>query len=159
MPIGNPALVPSDDCTDAEVDRLKTALQTLTAYPHKTIKIGRCGPVPLDEVVSLHLAHVAHHLSFLVPTDVRRNLSYADCDAAAADVKLLLKGYIRSGAWTLQQACRHLTLSINKTARLATEPATSRTSKNATHGGSGDGFGQNPIGPGSACNSASAERL
>ena len=67
LPIGNPALIPPDDCTDAETDHLKTALKTLQAYPHKCIKVGRCGPVPVAELIPLHLAHCAHHLSFLVP--------------------------------------------------------------------------------------------
>jgi hypothetical protein len=68
LPIGNPALIPPEDCSEAEVERLKNAFKTLAAVPHKCIKVGRCGPVPLAELTELHLAHCAHHLSFLIPT-------------------------------------------------------------------------------------------
>jgi hypothetical protein len=67
LPINNPALIPPEDCGDAEIDRLKTAFQTLAKVPHKCIRVGRCGPVPVDELTQLHLAHAAHHLSFLSP--------------------------------------------------------------------------------------------
>ena len=68
LPIGNSALIPPDDCTDAEIDRLKRAFETLATLPHKQIKVGRCGPVPVPEVTELHLIHCAHHLSFLLPS-------------------------------------------------------------------------------------------
>jgi hypothetical protein len=66
MPIGNPALIPAEDCSDAEIEHLRAAFQSLVTYPHKCIKVGRCGPVPAVELIDLHLAHAAHHLSFLV---------------------------------------------------------------------------------------------
>jgi hypothetical protein len=124
LPIGNPALVPGEDCTDAEVDRLKKAFDTLAAYPHKCIKVGRCGPVPMSEILPLHLAHCAHHLSFLVPLDARRSLNYPDFDAVIADVQQLRKGYVQVGNWTLPQICRHLTVATTNAARPSVAPAT-----------------------------------
>ncbi len=67
LPIGNPALIPPADCSNAEIDVLKSAFQSLATYPHKCVKVGRCGPVPVIELIPLHLAHAAHHLSFLEP--------------------------------------------------------------------------------------------
>jgi hypothetical protein len=67
LPIGNPALIPAEDCSDAEVDRLKAAFEKLATLPHKHVKVGRCGPVPVEELATIHLAHAAHHLSFLIP--------------------------------------------------------------------------------------------
>jgi hypothetical protein len=67
LPIGNPALIPGEDCTEAEIDRLKAAFEKLSNLPHKQVKVGRCGPVPVAEIKDLHLVHAAHHLSFLIP--------------------------------------------------------------------------------------------
>lgn len=67
MPISNKDLIPPPDCSEAEIERLITAFQTLESIPHKSIKVGRCGPVPLGELTQLHLAHCAHHLSFIIP--------------------------------------------------------------------------------------------
>jgi hypothetical protein len=69
MPIGNPELIPSADCGDGEIDHLRIALTKLLTYPHPCIKVGRCGPVPTEEVIELHLAHAAHHLSFIEPVN------------------------------------------------------------------------------------------
>jgi hypothetical protein len=124
MPIGNPALIPPDDCTDAEIDRLKAAFKALSDYPHKCVKVGRCGPVPVAELIPLHLAHCAHHLSFHIPLDMRRSLSYPDFDAVIADVEQLRKGYIQVGNWTLPQICRHLTTATTLSAKPATAAAT-----------------------------------
>ena len=124
LPIGNPALIPGEDCTDTEVDHLKLALQQLIAYPHAAIKVGRCGPVPTQEVTALHLAHAAHHLGFLVPVQDRRALRFKDADEAIAEIHLLRKGCTQLGNWTLPQVCRHLTIAINNTARPAVDGAT-----------------------------------
>lgn len=124
LPIGNPALVPPDDCTDAEIDRLKNAFQTLATLPHRQIKVGRCGPVPVAEVAHLHLMHCAHHLSFLDPVDDRRQLSFNSAADVKADVQQLRKGYKRLGNWNLRQICRHLTVSTTNTLKPATGPAT-----------------------------------
>jgi hypothetical protein len=124
LPIGNPDLIPPPDCTDAEIDRLKAAFQKLTSYPHKCIKVGRCGPVPVAELIPLHLAHCAHHLSFHIPLDLRRSLRYPHFDAAIADVQQLRKGYVQVGNWTLPQICRHLTIATTNTAKPAVAPAT-----------------------------------
>jgi hypothetical protein len=124
LPIGNPALIPPDDCTDAEIDHLKTAFQSIAAYPHKCIKVGRCGPVPTPEVIELHLFHAAHHLSFLQPMPTRRNLNYANIDQLIADVNHLRKGCTQLGQWNLPQMCRHLTVALTNTMKPATGPAT-----------------------------------
>ena len=124
MPIGNPALIPADNCTDEEVDHLRKAFAAFQAYPHQCIKVGRCGPVPAKELLPLHLAHCAHHLSFLVPLDYRRSLTYPDFDTVIADVENLRKGYVQVGNWNLPQICRHLTIGTNNAAKPATAPAT-----------------------------------
>ena len=110
MPEGLPsgATAPPPDVADAAVDTLAEAFAQLDVYPHARITVGRCGPVPVDEVRQLHLAHAAHHLSFLTPTTVRRTLRYASAADVAADVRHLCDGYIRSANWTLPQACWHL---------------------------------------------------
>jgi Protein of unknown function (DUF1569) len=124
LPIGNSALIPSEDCTEAEVEHLKAAFASFEKYPHKYIKVGRCGPVPVSELLPLHLAHCAHHLSFLIPNDSRRSLSYPDFDAVIADVENLRKGYVQVGNWTLPQICRHLTVATTNTAKPAVAPVT-----------------------------------
>jgi hypothetical protein len=123
LPIGNPALVPPEDCGEIEIDRLKNAFKTLSTLPHKQIKVGRCGPVPVAEVADLHLIHCAHHLSFLEPVS-RRELSYGSVDDAIADLNHLRKGYIQTGQWTLPQMCRHIRVGLAKAAQPAPEPAT-----------------------------------
>ncbi len=110
MPEGIPsgATAPPDAVDDAAVDRLADAFAALAAYPHATLMVGRCGPVPVAEVAALHLDHAAHHLSFLAPTTVRRTLDYRSPADVAADVRRLRRGYVRSGTWTLPQTCWHL---------------------------------------------------
>ena len=54
----------------------------------------------------------------------RRNLDYANIDAAIADVQSLRRGYAQSGNWDLPQICWHLTNVLDRTSRPATEPAT-----------------------------------
>jgi hypothetical protein len=78
MPEGIPsgATTPPQACDDTSIDALAAAFAALDAYPHARLMVGRCGPVPTDEVRQLHLHHCAHHLSFLEPTTVRRTLSY-----------------------------------------------------------------------------------
>jgi hypothetical protein len=126
LPIGNPALIPPEDCTDAEISRLKKAFEILANVPHKQIKVGRCGPVPIAELTELHLAHCAHHLSFLEPVAPtnRRDLDYVNIDQLIADVKHLQKGYTQLGNWNLPQMCRHLTVALTNTMKPATGPAT-----------------------------------
>ena len=111
MPEGMPLpqdKVPPATAGDADIDALTAAFAAVAAYPHARQMVGRCGPVPMAEVVELHLCHAAHHLSFLTPTTVRRTLRYASPAEVAADVRTLCDGYLRSGQWTLPQACWHL---------------------------------------------------
>jgi hypothetical protein len=128
MPIGNAALIPGDNCTEAEIDRLRGAFQTLGELPHKQVKVGRCGPVPVAELIDLHLIHAAHHLSFLVPL-TRRDLHYTSIDELLADVKQLRQGYIQLGQWSLPQMCRHLTVSITSISKPTTAPLTPEQAK------------------------------
>jgi hypothetical protein len=111
MPEGMPSgkTAPPADCTDADVDGLLAAFHTLAVYPHEFIKVGSCGPVPVADVVRLHLAHAAHHLSFQEPAVQPRNdLKYPDESAAIADVQWLRKGHHQIGNWTLEQMCWHM---------------------------------------------------
>jgi hypothetical protein len=110
MPEGIPsgATTPPQACDDTSIDALAAAFAALDAYPHARLMVGRCGPVPTDEVRQLHLLHCAHHLSFLVPTSVRRTLAYRSLDELIADVERLRQGYARLGNWTLEQICWHL---------------------------------------------------
>ncbi len=124
LPIGNPALIPTDDCTDAEIDRLKAAFETLLALPHKQIKVGRCGPVPLPEIIDLHLVHCAHHLSFLEPSVAGpmlqqptkyRKLVFADIHAAVAEIDRLNGSPTEQlGNWSLAQICQHLVATFRQ---------------------------------------------
>ena len=111
MPEGMPApaaVTPPASADDAAIDGLAAALDRLATYPHAAIVVGRCGPVPTDEVRRLHLVHAAHHLSFLEPTTVRRPLDFRSPAEVVADAEHLRRGYVRSGNWTLPQACWHL---------------------------------------------------
>ena len=107
MPI--PAhLDPPPECGSEQIDRLIAAFEKLARYPHAFIAVGGCGPVSVDEVRQLHLAHAAHHLSFQKPAVRRQSLSFADIDAIIADIRRLQRGYVKTGNWTLAQACWHL---------------------------------------------------
>ena len=107
MPSG--ATTPPAECTEADYDRFVAALGKLTAYPHEFVKVGSCGPIPIADVIRLHLAHAAHHFSFQEPAiQPRSDLSYTNAAAAIADVQLLQKGYTQIGNWTLAQMCWHL---------------------------------------------------
>jgi hypothetical protein len=103
-----PDRVPPASCDDTAIEALASAFAAFAAYPHDKLLVGRCGPVPVGEVLQLHLAHAAHHLSFLEPTTVRRSLRYASFADVIADVERLRSGYVRSGNWTLPQTCWHL---------------------------------------------------
>lgn len=63
-----PTLDPPPDLGPEEIENLKSAMRQLSACPHRCIQVGGCGPVPVEDVVRLHLAHAAHHLSFLIPS-------------------------------------------------------------------------------------------
>ncbi len=121
MPEGIPsgATTPPEACDETAIDRLADAFAALAAYPHARLMVGRCGPVPVAEVAALHLDHCAHHLSFLQPTTVRRDLHYRSPADVIADVEHLRHGYLRSGNWTLPQTCWHLRTA---TERLAAAP-------------------------------------
>ena len=107
MPSG--ASTPPAECTEADYDRFLIAIDKLTSYPHEFVKVGSCGPVPIADVIRLHLAHAAHHFSFQEPAiQPRADLRYADEPAAIADVELLRKGYTQIGNWTLGQMCWHM---------------------------------------------------
>ena len=104
-----PSAQPPADCPDAAIDALAAAFDALAAFPHPTQMVGRYGPVSIDEGRQIHLAHCAHHLSFLEPTRARRTLRYGSAADVAADVRhLRAGGYVRATNWTLPQACWHL---------------------------------------------------
>lgn len=109
----SPSAVPPPDCNDADIDRLLAAFDKLQAYPHTHVKVGGCGPVPIADVVRLHIIHAQHHLSFQVPiVQPRVDLRYPDEAAAIADVTLLRRGYTQAGNWSLPQMCWHITKSL-----------------------------------------------
>jgi hypothetical protein len=101
-------LVPPPDSNDAEIVRFVEALGKLKTYPHRFISVGKCGPVPVEEVRLLHMRHAEHHLSFLVPASRRTGLKYANVDEVKTDVTHLRQGAARVGNWSLDQACWHL---------------------------------------------------
>ena len=108
MPLPESARPPAD-AGDDQVDRLITALRAFDAWPHPQCGVGRCGPVPKDDVRRLHLAHAAHHLAFLLPRGPKREgLAYADEAEMLADIARLRGGYSVGGQWTLPQIAWHL---------------------------------------------------
>ena len=132
LPIGNPALIPGEDCTDTEIDRLKAAFEKLAKLPHKYVKVGRCGPVPVSELVEVHLAHAAHHISFLqplTPSPMRkkpadyRQLSFADISAALTEIDRLQKNpYRQLGSWNLPTIAWHVTTTLGPPFKPAADP-------------------------------------
>jgi hypothetical protein len=107
-----PDRVPPADSSPAEVDRFIKAMRDLEAWPHKCLTVGSCGPVAVSEIKPLHYAHAAHHLGFLVPLTRREGLRFADADAVIADIHRLQAGCIKTGNWTLAQACWHLNFAL-----------------------------------------------
>ena len=68
-----PPFTPSIDAGPDQVDRLIAAMRAIDATPHQAFEFSpKFGPVATYELVGLHLAHAAHHLSFLVPTEAAR---------------------------------------------------------------------------------------
>lgn len=106
-----PPVCPPANCTEADVDRFIAQLRRLKAYPGDIVEMGPLGPAPIAECRNAHVAHAAHHLSFLIPTAPPRRggLRYENVDQVIADVKNLRRGWEHTaGQWTLAQACWHL---------------------------------------------------
>ena len=116
MPENLPAAAPVDppaDCGAEQIDRLIAAFEKLSSLPHTHITIGRCGPVHVDEVRQIHLAHAAHHLSFIKRAERRKDFRYPSIDALISDLRRLERGYVKTGNWSLPQMCFHLNQTTN----------------------------------------------
>ena len=108
------------------------AFSLLAAYPHSHVKVGRCGPVDVAELTKLHLAHAAHHFSFLEPAqsppvrkrpDGYRNLRFNSTDSAIAEItRLRGGGYSQLGAWSLPMIANHFVLTFRSPLRQPTDP-------------------------------------
>ena len=132
MPSGMPLAadkVPPADTPDSAVDDFLKSLDTLSACGHKQLGIGSLGPVPLQDVVRLHLAHAAHHLGHLIPTAPakRRKLRYTNNAAVVTDVTNLRKGYVQHGGWTLGQICWHLAAAVRTRMAPVPQPVPANT--------------------------------
>jgi hypothetical protein len=107
-------MTPPAECGEEDIDRYIAQLRRLKAYPHEVVEMGPVGPAPFAECRNAHLAHAAHHLSFLVPLAPSRRswLKFQTVDDAIADVQNLRKGWVQtSGQWTLPQICWHLNMA------------------------------------------------
>ena len=76
MTIGQPTLPqtvykPDSDATVQSVERLATLIDRLVAHRGPIHPSPIFGKLDYDEVVTLQLAHCAHHLSFLIPNSLR----------------------------------------------------------------------------------------
>jgi len=105
-----PTTVPSPDAGDDQIDRFLADIKTLKEFPHKEVMMGPLGPAPVGDAIAAHLAHAAHHLGFLLPSEIapRENLSFNNIDEVIADINHLRKGHIRTGGWSLAQICWHI---------------------------------------------------
>jgi hypothetical protein len=68
--------------------------------------------VTTPEFRTFNLLHAAHHLAHFQLAARREGLSFADEDAAIADIEQLREGNARTGGWTLGQVCWHLDKTI-----------------------------------------------
>ena len=66
MPTSEDIIPPPHVGLDA-VDEFLQKTQALTSFPHPVVEVTMFGPVPFSEIRQMHIAHAAHHLSFLVP--------------------------------------------------------------------------------------------
>jgi hypothetical protein len=65
--VADALLVPPADAGDNAIELFHREFARLRDFPHAKTDFGACGPVTLAETQACHLAHAAHHLSFLVP--------------------------------------------------------------------------------------------
>ena len=110
-----PPFQPPAAATDLDIDRFIAELRKLKAYPHDLVQMGPVGPAPIAECRKAHLAHAAHHLSFLVPQSPPRRvgLIFNSADDVIADVKNLRNGWEQTaGQWSLPQICWHLNIAM-----------------------------------------------
>jgi hypothetical protein len=174
MPAGlplPPERAPAADTADDEVDKFVASLKSLQTCGHKCIKIGRCGPVPLDQVIALHLAHTSHHLSFLEPNGKPTRVRFKTDAELKAEVEHLRKHpHERTGNWTLPQIARHLTRAIEsglQTPVESTVPTPEQTAAKAaefdhyiTNGKAPAGFDAPPeLLPGDDCNDGDVDQF
>ena len=125
MPPGLPLPAESQPAAglgDEQFARLTAALAKLADYPHTHVLAGGAGPIEIKDARRLHIAHAAHHLSFLIPRPTRRlNLKFATERGVIADVGRLQTGYRAVGTWTLPQTCWHLAAPL-RIPLIAAEP-------------------------------------
>jgi hypothetical protein len=114
----SPDIDPPATVDETAIDAFVASLRRLEAYPAAVVSMGPLGPAPLTEAIWLHLAHAAHHLSFLMPKAERRQgLRYAGPADVIADIHRLRNGYAQAGNWTLEQACWHLNVATRSRMR------------------------------------------
>jgi hypothetical protein len=102
-------LVPKPDCGDDAIDEYIRKLEAFAKFNDPYIATPAFGPVDIVFYRQMTLGHAARHLSFLKPIKgPREGLSFADEDAAIADIEVLRGGYEQVGGWSLPQICWHL---------------------------------------------------
>lgn len=127
MPAGMPLpaeSMPPTDAGDDQFERYTAALALLNEYPHSHVLAGGAGPIRIMDARKLHVAHAAHHLSFLLPKPTRRqHLSFFSERGVVSDVNRLRIGYRSVANWTLAQTCWHLSAPLRIPLEGATPPA------------------------------------
>jgi len=85
-----PTTVPSPDAGDDQIERFLADIKTLKEFPHKEVMMGPLGPAPVGDAIAAHLAHAAHHLGFLLPSEFapRENLTFSNIDEVIAATEL-----------------------------------------------------------------------
>lgn len=101
-------MTPPGGANDEDVDALLSLLRELDAIEAPVV-VTAAGAMPIARARGFILAHGAHHLSYLVPTAARRtDVRFENFEALRREIGTLRGGYVRTGNWSLEQACFHL---------------------------------------------------